>query len=175
MTCVRAVFVIPVLVVSLGLTASGAQPAITLSGTISTTLTITEDTRLVGDVTCAVASGPCIQIGASGVTLRLEGFSITGPVDPVAGCAGGSTGGAHGISIAGQRAVDIRGPGIVQRFRGHGISIGAGSTRVLVRQVTASTNCLSGIFITGLATRDNDLEANIAVRNGNTAAPCGGI
>jgi hypothetical protein len=46
---------------------------------------------------------------------------------------------------------------------------------VLVRQVTASTNCLSGLFITGLTTTDNDLEANIAVRNGNTTAPCGGI
>ena len=159
---------------SLGVT-TGAQPAIELSGTISTTLTITRDARLVGDVTCTVTGAPCIQIGASGVTLRLEGFSITGQADPVTGCAGGQTGGEHGILIAGQRAVDVRGPGIVQRFRGQGIIISAGSTRVLVRQVTASTNCLSGIFLTGAATADNDVEANIAVRNGNINAQCGGI
>lgn len=174
MRYVRAVFAMLVFGASLGVTA-GAQPSIELSGTISTTLTITRDARLVGDVTCTVVGAPCIQIGASGVTLRLEGFSITGQSDPVTGCGGASTAGEHGIVIAGQRAVDVRGPGIVQRFRGQGIVISAGSTRVLVRQVTASTNCLSGIFVTGAATADNDIEANISVRNGNTNAACGGI
>ena len=158
---------------SLGLTA-GAQPAVELSGTISSTLTITRDTRLVGDVTCTVAGAPCIQIADSGVSLRLEGFSITGRADAATGCGGGQTGGEHGIAIVGQRGVDIRGPGIVQRFRGQGIQIAGGSTRVLVRQVTTSTNCLSGIIVTGGAS-DNDLEANISDRNGNNGAPCGGI
>ena len=174
MRYVRAVFAMLVFGASLGVTA-GARPATELSGTISATLTITRDARLVGDVTCTVVGAPCIQIGASGVTLRLEGFSITGQSDPVTGCAGASTAGEHGIVIAGQRAVDVRGPGIVQRFRGQGIVISAGSTRVLVRQVTASTNCLSGIFLTGATTSDNDVEANISVRNGNTNAACGGI
>jgi hypothetical protein len=170
---VAAMVVFAVFGASLGLTA-GAQPAAELSGTISSTLTITRDTRLVGDVTCTVAGAPCIQIGDSNVSLRLEGFSITGRADAATACGGGQTGGEHGISILGQRGVDIRGPGIVQRFRGQGILIGGGSTRVLVRQVTTSTNCLSGIIVTQGAS-DNDLEANISVRNGNNGAPCGGI
>jgi hypothetical protein len=152
----------------------GAQPNTELSGTITTTLDVTRDTRLVGDVTCAVTGAPCIRIAASGVALRLEGFSISGQADPVTGCGGASTANEHGIAISGQRAVDIRGPGIVQRFRGQGIQITAGSTRVLVREVTTSTNCLSGIIITNGAS-NNDLEANISVRNGNTGAACGGI
>jgi hypothetical protein len=152
----------------------GAQPSTELSGTITTTLDLTRDARLVGDVTCAVTGAPCIRIAASGVALRLEGFSITGQADPLTGCGGASTANEHGIVISGQRAVDVRGPGIVQRFRGQGIQITGGSTRVLVREVTTSTNCLSGIFVTGGAS-NNDLEANIAVRNGNNSAPCGGI
>ena len=87
MRYVRAVFAMLVFGASLGVTA-GAQPATELSGTISATLTITRDARLVGDVTCTVVGAPCIQIGASGVTLRLEGFSITGQADPVTGCGG---------------------------------------------------------------------------------------
>jgi hypothetical protein len=152
----------------------GAQPAVALSGTIATTLSLTSDAELVGDVTCTMTGAPCIRIEAPGVTLRLNGFTITGRGDPALGCSGGVTGNEHGIVVSGQRAVDIRGPGIVQRFRGQGILIGGFSTRVLVRQVTTSTNCLSGIIVTGGAS-DNDLEANIAVRNGNTSAPCGGI
>ena len=170
---VAATLVLGVFGASLGLTA-GAQPPGELSGTISSTLMITRDTRLVGDVTCMVVGAPCIRIADSGVSLRLEGFSITGRADAATACGGGQTNGEHGLAIAGQRGVEIRGPGVVQRFRGQGIQITAGSTRVLVRQVTTSTNCLSGIIITGAAS-DNDLEANIAVRNGNNGAPCGGI
>ena len=173
---VRVVFatiVVGVVAAGLGL-AARAQPADELSGTISATHTITRDTRLVGDVTCTVAGAPCIQIAASDVSLRLEGFSITGRADAATGCAGGQTNGEHGIAIVGQEGVDVRGPGVVQQFRGHGILVSGGSNRVGVRQVTMSTNCLSGIIITGGAS-DNDLEANISARNGNNGAPCGGI
>jgi hypothetical protein len=168
---VGAVFV--VFGASLNLTV-GAQPNTELSGIISTTLDVTRDTRLVGDVTCAVTGAPCLRVAASGVSLRLEGFSITGQADPATGCGGPATANEHGIAISSQRAVDIRGPGVVQRFRAQGIQITGGSTRVLVREVTTSTNCLSGIIITGGAS-NNDLEANISVRNGNTSAACGGI
>jgi nitrous oxidase accessory protein NosD len=171
---IRARAVVAV-VVFFGIAASGgAQPSIPLSGTITSTLNLSSDARLVGDVTCMVAAGtPCIRITASGVTLRLNGFAITGPVDPVLGCGGGFTGTAHGIQVTGQRAVDIRGPGIVQQFRGAGIRIDGGSTRALVRQVTVSTNCTSGIWVAGGG--DHDFEANAAVRNGNNTLPCGGI
>ena len=91
----------------------GAQPSTELSGTITTTLDLTRDARLVGDVTCAVTGAPCIRIAASGVALRLEGFSITGQADPLTGCSGSSTANEHGIAISGQRGVDIRGPGLM--------------------------------------------------------------
>jgi hypothetical protein len=173
MTRPRAAAVILVFCFS-AVASGGAQPSLALSGTISTTLSLTSDAELVGDVTCTVTGAPCIRIDAPGVSLRLNGFSISGQADPALGCSGGLTANEHGIVVAGQRAVDIRGPGIVQRFRGQGILISGFSTKVLVRQVTTSTNCFSGIIVTGGAS-DNDLEANIAVRNGNTSAPCGGI
>jgi len=52
-----------------------------IGGTISSTLTITEDSQLVDDVTCTVTGAPCIAIGAPKVTLELNGFTITGQAD----------------------------------------------------------------------------------------------
>jgi hypothetical protein len=144
-----------------------------ISGVISVTRTITRDSQLVGDVRCTVTGAACIAIGASGVTLDLNGFNIIGQGDAATGCGGAQTGGENGIVIAGQRGVIVRGPGVVQQFRGHGIQISGGSARVLVTKVTASTNCLSGIFITGAAA--NHVEDSVAVRNGNNTNPCGGI
>ncbi len=57
-----------------------------ISGTISTTLTITEDSELVGDVTCVVVDAPCIKLGASGIKLRLDGF--TEQIDALFCCGG---------------------------------------------------------------------------------------
>lgn len=146
-----------------------------IRGTISTTLTLTEDSQLVGDVICTVSgAAPCIAFGASGISLKLQGFSITGQADPVTGCAGTPTPDQDGILVQGLRGVVIQGPGIVQRFRGMGINIRRGSSRVLVTQVTASTNCMSGIFVS--ASDDNEIEANLSVRNASSASfPCGGI
>jgi len=152
----------------------GTASAVDISGTISSTLTITEDSQLVGNVTCTVTGAACITFAASGVTLKLNGFSMTGQADPVTGCSGSGTAGEHGILINGQRGVVIRGPGVVQRFRNQGIIISGGSSRVLVTQVTASTNCASGLWV-GNGSSDNELEANISVRNGSATAACGGI
>jgi len=87
-----------------------------ISGTISSTLTITDSSRLTGDVTCTVTGAPCISIGASNVTLDLNGYSMTGQGDP-SGCSGTSTANEYGILVAMQRNVVIRGLGIVQQFR----------------------------------------------------------
>jgi hypothetical protein len=164
---VAIVFVATVLLVT------GTGSAADIRGTISTTLTITEDSQLVGNVNCTVVGAPCIAFGASGISLKLNGFSVTGNADAVTGCAGGGAGITEiGIDVNNQRGVIIQGPGIVQYFRGHGIRL-LESTRVLVRLVTLSTNCFAGIIVTRGS--DNDLEGNIAVRNGNVAAPCGGI
>jgi hypothetical protein len=153
---------------------SRSASAADIRGTISSTLTITEDSQLVGDVTCTVTGAPCITFDASGIALKLNGFSITGQADPVTACGGSQTAGEHGIVINGLRGVVVQGPGTVQRFRAQGVLITGGSSRVLVTQVTASTNCMSGIFVT-MASSDNELHANVAVRNGNGTAACGGI
>ena len=151
-----------------------AVQAAKISGTISTTMNITEDSQLVGDVTCTVTSTPCLDITVSNVTLDLNTFSITGQGDPQTGCSGSNAPGAeHGIRVLGRTGVTIRGPGIVQRFRGQGIVIN-GSTRTTVTGVTTSTNCNSGIFLSGGASL-SVIEGNISIRNGNSGASCGGI
>ena len=149
-----------------------------ISGTISTTLTITEDSKLVGDVTCTVSGLPCIALAASGITLDLNGFAITGLGNAQTGCGGGPSTFAfvanaeHGILVNEQTGVTIRGPGLVQQFRGPGIFV-LNSNSVTVTGVTASTNCLSGIlFASG---SNHRIEGNVAVRNGNGTFPCGGI
>ena len=140
-----------------------------ISGTISTTLTLSEDSELVGDVTCMVAGAPCIVIGASGIKLRLNGFTIT---EDITGCTP-ATSFQDGIDVVGQHDVAILGPGLVQKFGGLGIFLGR-STKVKVKDVTASDNCFSGILLGG--TTDSDIDRNVSVRNsiGSEGAPCGG-
>lgn len=161
-----------VFTLSLGL-AGGTAATGDISGTISSTLTLTQDSQLVGNVTCTVTGAPCIDFGAPGIALKLHGFSITGQADPVTGCGGGSTGGENGIRVNAVRGAVVQGPGIVQRFRAAGIFVTGGSSRVLVTLVTASTNCTSGILVGNSS--NNEFEANISVRNGNATNACGGI
>jgi len=131
-----------------------------------------DNSKLVGDVTCAVSGATCIAFGASGLTLDLNGYSITGLGDPLTGGGGSSAAGEIGIDVNGLRDVVIRGPGVVQRFRNHGIQLN-NSTGATVTDVTASTNCFSGIFVPGGA--GNVLERNVLARNGHLTSPCGGI
>jgi hypothetical protein len=145
-----------------------------IRGTISSTVVITEDSQLVGNVTCTMTGTPCISFGASGIALKLNGFSITGLADPVTGCGGGQVAGESGVNIAGLRGAIVQGPGIIQRFRAHGIIVTGASSRVLVTQVTMTTNCMAGIIVTGAST-DNEVVANIGLNNGSSAAPCGGM
>ena len=170
---VRTILCTGLLVVPFVVRPQAAQAA-KIGGTISATLSINEDSELVGNVTCTVSGLPCLDIVASNVTLELNGFSITGLADSQTGC-GGNAGSAaeHGIRILGQTGVAIHGPGIVQRFRNQGIVIN-GSVGTTVTGVTTSTNCNSGIFLTGGAAL-SVLENNISIRNGTTLIPCGGI
>src|SRR5581483_2274636 len=69
-------------------TNSGIVRAADISGTISETMNITEDSRLTGDVTCTVENAPCLDITAPNVILDLNGFSLTGLADRQTGCAG---------------------------------------------------------------------------------------
>jgi hypothetical protein len=144
-----------------------------IRGTIVRTLMLSEDSRLVGDVTCQVTGAPCIAFGAPNIALLLNGFSITGPNDAAAGCKGGNVGTETGISSNGQPNVGVRGPGTVQRFQGDGILFIA-SVKGWVQGVTTSTNCMSGIRINPTSSAIS-VESNVAVRNGTPAAACGGI
>src|SRR5690349_8289071 len=111
----------------------GAVDARDISGVITSQLTITEDSQLLGDVTCSTGGVSCIVIGAPSVTLKMNGFTMTGEADPDMAC-GGPIGadGSNAILVTGQADVSIEGPGVVQRFRGFGIVIGTDSARVKV-------------------------------------------
>jgi hypothetical protein len=156
--------------------ASPAFAADRVSGTITSTYVMVEDTDLIGDITCNLPNGvPCFSFGAPNIELRLNGFTMTGRGDAVTGCAGGATGGEAGITTNNMARVAVRGPGLVQRFRGDGITV-AGSVDARVENLTVSTNCMSGIRV--LATSFGTLvEGNLAVRNGssNPGLLCGGI
>ena len=97
-----------------------------IEGTIVRTLLLSEDTRLVGDVatSCQVEGAACIRFGAPGITLSLNGFTMTGLANATTGCSGANVTGEFGISTNNQSDVGIRGPGVVQRFRGVGIIFG---------------------------------------------------
>src|SRR5262249_52622870 len=135
-------------------------------------VTSIEDRQLVDDVLCLVNDAPRIAIGAQNVTLELNGFTMTGQADPQTACNGGGSGAEGGIAVDTQMGVDIRGPGLVQQFRGHGIRL-LTSTGATVTRVTISTNYISGIFFSGGS--DHHLHRNVVVRNGNASNPCGGI
>ena len=150
----------------------GVAQAADISGAISATVAISENSQLTGDVTCTVTNAPCLDIVTSNVTLELNGFTMTGLADPQTGCQGSSASGPEqGIRILNQTGVTIHGPGIVQLFRAHGIIIN-GSTNTTITGVTTATNCESGILVAG---NSNVLERNISIRNGTLGAPCGGI
>src|SRR5215469_7332219 len=72
-----------------------------VSGPITRTLMLSEDTRLVGDVTCQVTGAPCIAFAVPNITLALNGFTITGQNDPALGCKGASVVTETGISTNG--------------------------------------------------------------------------
>jgi hypothetical protein len=170
----RTCRIVVVGVIAIGaLFASAPAGAEDIRGVVVRTLMLSEDSRLVGDVTCQVTGGPCIAFGAPNISLSLNGFSITGPNDAATGCGGTNVGTDAGINTNGQGNVGIRGPGVIQRFRGDGILFNA-TVRGWVQGVTTSTNCMSGIRI-GPTSSAISVESNVAVRNGTPAAACGGI
>jgi len=167
-----AVLVPAVLVGAMVLAAQSAF-AEDISGTIVRTFVLSENSRLVGDVTCQVTGAPCIAFGAPNIVLALNGFTVTGLANLNTGCQGAQIGTDIGISTNGQNNIGIRGPGVVQRFSADGILFMA-STRGWVQNVTVTTNCMSGIRINPTSSQIS-VESNVSVRNGTAAAACGGI
>jgi hypothetical protein len=169
----RAAWAIVLALAALG---PSAQAEDSVSGLITRTFTIVEDTDLTGDVVCDVAPNtPCFAFGAPGVQLRLNGFTITGKADPNTACGGVLIAGESGISTNGLRDVSVHGPGLVQRFRTHGVAVLA-STDARIDGITASTNCGAGVFVNA-ASFGTLVEGITSVRNGSTTpgASCGGI
>ena len=183
MRCVRCVWYAVVLVfLTVGATLAAAE---NISGTLSVTRVIVEDSQLVGDVTCTMTTTPCIQFGAPNIALRLNGFTITGPANPDDTTTCQATSGqpvADGITNGttaanSQPGVQIIGPGMVQKFRRHGILIlgAAGvSTNVTIKHVTSHHHCFSGLLTNGMT--DSVIEGIVSVRNAanSGAPPCGG-
>ncbi len=156
-----------------------------ISGVLSVTKVIVEDSQLVGDVTCTMTTSPCIQFGAPNIALRLNGHIITGPANPddTTTCQPASgpppaDGIANGTSAAtSQPGVQIIGPGMVQKFRRHGILIfgAAGvSTNVTVKNVTSNHNCFSGLLTNGMTDSRIDNVVSIGNAANSGSAPCGG-
>ena len=157
-----------VLVASAVLLTSTSAKAEDIRGLVVRTLVLSEDTWLVGDVTCTVEGAPCIAFGAPDITLYLNGFTMTGLANAATGCGGTSVMGEFGISTSNQRDVVIRGPGLIQRFRNSAVFF-QGTARGRIANVTATTNCIAGIQVN--ATSSGTLiEANVLVRNGHSVA-----
>ena len=158
----------------------GSGRADDISGTISATRTILNDSQLTGNVTCTVTDGPCVLFGAPNIKLSLNGFTLTGPSNPDDSSTCNPTSGAPAadlVSTNNQTNVQILGPGLLQNSRRHGIFMNgtAGtSTRITVKNVTSSHNCFSGLLMTAVS--DSIMEGNVSVRNSlnSGAAPCGG-
>ena len=156
---------------------AGSGRAADISGTITATLTIVETSKLVDDVTCTVTGAPCIAFGASGLTLDLNGFSITGLAEAQTTCASGPTtftppAAEDGIDLNGQSNATIRGPGVVQLFRGPGI-FSLNGQNVTITGITTANNCMSGILVGGGS--NHNISDNTSIRNGSRTLACGGI
>jgi Right handed beta helix region len=135
---------------------AGIAQATTVPSTITTTLTITTDSRLTSDVTCAVTGAPCIQFGAPGIKLNLNGHTMTGN-----GSRNTCTfsAGEDGIFTNGKNGAVIEGPGIVRRFNQRGIDV-TGSYSI-VEGVAVLSSCLEGILVGG---SNNLIEDNSVAR-----------
>lgn len=150
----------------------GAAEAEDIEGTITVTRMIFADSQLTGNVTCTVVGAPCIQFAADDIALKLNRFSMTGLADANIGCGGTAVANESGIDTNFRHSVGLEGPGLVQQFRFSGIHL-PGSTEATVKRVTLSTNCFAGISLFGSS--DNDIEENVAIKNGNIPNGCGGI
>ena len=128
-----------------------------ISGVITTTLTITEHSQLVGDVTCDVPGAPCIAFGAADIVLNLNGFTMTGQGERNSCPSPVSS--EHAIRTSGQNGVAIQGPGLVRRFRSVGIVVDSDNSQV--SHVVVASVCRNGITVGGFG---NEVVANFVVR-----------
>jgi parallel beta-helix repeat protein len=125
---------------------TGLAQATTIPPTITSPLTITTDSQLNSNVSCAVTTAvPCIKFGAPGIKLNLNGFTMTGKGVSRASCT--LNFGESGIDTNGKNNVFIRGPGVVTRFNDIGIIVSGDHSSVEGIAITSS--CREGIRVLG--------------------------
>jgi hypothetical protein len=142
---------------------SGTARATDLSGTYTSTEVITTDSRLTGDVTCNITvpgPGPCIQFGAPGIQLDLNGHTITGDNGGASSNANlkvcsGSVPTDSAIDTNGKDNAEIIGPGLITNFRGTGIIVTGNQSQV--HHVVLISICLNGINVAG---SQNQIRSN---------------
>jgi len=123
---------------------TGAARAMDISGTLTTTLTITDPTNnFVGNVTCTMVATPCISFGAPNIALNLNGFTMTG--NGARESCSSSTPGENGITTNGQSGAVIQGPGLIRRFRANGIVVTGDNTTV--DQAFVASTCMNGVSV----------------------------
>jgi hypothetical protein len=148
----KATFYRVTLVLVLLFMAAGAAHATDISGAISSTMTITQDSKLTGNVSCTVSGNPYIQFGAPGIKLRRNGYTMTGT--GLAFTCPTEVEGENGINTNGENDVSIEGPGIVQRFLARGIWVTGNDS--IVKHVTVLSTCKEGIEVDGYQDRIED-------------------
>jgi hypothetical protein len=184
-------------------TARGNAAPTEFCGVILTSQTIFENSKLVCDVVCPQADYlPCINFGKPGIKFSLNGFTMTGPANPppaltdpatppeAVGCAplpgapdlpgfpgSGNFPPADGIHSVHDDVV-IEGPGVVQRFRRHGVALfGPPGTvdKAVVKKLVSHQNCYSGVWLNGVT--ESVVEEVVAVKNSAASRqlPCGGV
>src|SRR5262245_49692006 len=156
-----------------------------ISGTLSTTKLLVEDSRLVGNVTCTMITTPCLQFGAPNIALRLNGFAVTGTANPddTATCHPNSgptfSDGISNGTVAGTRqpGVQVSGPGVGEKFRRHGgciAGVAGVSMHDTVKHVTSHHRRYSGMLVARMSGSviDGIVSVKDAVNAGGAA--CGG-
>jgi Right handed beta helix region len=140
------------------------------------TIILVKNTRLTCDTKCETTTTPCFQFGAPGIKLELNGHKVSGPAEPPANCETTVTFlPGDGIASFGQNDIVIHGPGLVEKFRRHGVAL-TGLVKAEVKKITSHHNCFSGVWLAANV-RESLVEEIVSVRNAiaSAAFPCGGL
>jgi hypothetical protein len=150
------------------------------------TIILVKNTRLMCDTECATATVPCFQFGAPGIKLDLNGRRVSGPAERMGCLTPTEFLPGDGIASVGHGDIVIEGPGLVERFRRHGIALTGIPNpppspptplrRATVKRVTSHHNCFSGIWL-AMNVRESLVEDVVSVRNAGASdiLPCGGL
>jgi hypothetical protein len=141
------------------------------------TVTIVKNTRLMCDTKCETSVTPCYQFGAPGIKLDLNGRRVWGPAEPPSNCtstADFASQPADGIANFAHSDVVIEGPGLVEKFKRHGIAL-LGVRKNTVKKLVSHQSCFSGVWLAGVT--ESLAEEVVSVRNasGSSTFPCGGL